>query len=165
LAWEALEEGVGDEDVAEPGGEAEDGGVDHGAVGSPDEDLADADAVTAGEGEQVVAEGAGAEGDGLPDAAEDGGHGDEEGCGADELDCAEGPRGSVGADGGFEAVARGALVGPVQQVVPGEQEQEWDEDEGDLIAQHTDGVARRAGEVGDVFTLVDAQGEGGRGQA
>lgn len=55
---EAVEEGIGEHEVSEGPNEAEDGAVDHAAVGAPKEGRAHADAIKAAHGGEGVVEGA-----------------------------------------------------------------------------------------------------------
>lgn len=139
-----VEERVGEEDEAEAGGCAQDGGVDCFPFGVPDEDAFNADAVASAHGEEGFVEWTLGEGMGVPDASDDD-RGDEE----DEECTEDGERGFV------MAVLLEVRVCEVDfnDAVPGEDDDERNGDDGDVVAEIGDEGVEDAWETGTVGVL------------
>lgn len=145
-----LEKSICEKDVAEAAGDSHDGAVDHGAVGVPEEELGDADVVGIAKGEEACARWARWEGVCVPEVADhewgecEDGEATCEGDGCDE--CRQ------GGNGGDEKISG---------VNPCHENEEWGEDDDELMAHLRDDVMA-AGEDGrDVVALFKLPEEGG----
>lgn len=148
----AVEEGVGEHEVSEGPDEAEDGAVDHAAVGAPEEGRTHADAIEAAHGDEGVVEGPGGDGDGVPGEADECGREDEDERDAEEVECKGGPGGGVGG----ERRKKGKMIPPLAECIsPGAEEHEGDEDEEDLMAEVGGDVLEAGGRAVDGLPLAE----------
>ena len=129
---QALDEGVGEEDVAERGDEADDGAVEHGAAGAPDEDRPEADAVVRAERGDAVAELAVSERRRAPDDADQQRGDDEHGDGHGEL--GERDRGAGGVARPDHAGLGQPLGGADHHLRPGDDDPDHDEPDAEEVA-------------------------------
>lgn len=148
-----LEHAVGDEDVAEWGDDAHDGGVDEHAAGAPDENFAAAEAEFFADGGETVAERPVGQAASDPDMAEEhwGDDGDENGRGAEE---------EVGEELVGEKAVEIAAV-KLDDIAGDDDEEERGENEQDLVAEIEGEVVAQAPDGADGFAAdeVELQGD------
>jgi hypothetical protein len=149
----AVEEGVGEHEVSEGPDEAEDGAVDHAAVGAPEEGRTHADAIEGGTWRRGCGGRARRRWGTVSQARRmSAGVKMKDERDAEEVECKGGPGGGVGG----ERRKKGKMIPPLAECIsPGAEEHEGDEDEEDLMAEVGGDVLEAGGRAVDGLPLAE----------